>query len=296
MTFQDKRISRRDFLKLSAWFLGLGAAASVGGVEYVTQIEPAWVDVTHPTLKLPRLHPAFSGFRLAQMSDIHMGGWMNRARLDKAVQLILDEAPDAVAITGDYLLGRGWDNTRAAALDEVCAALKPLVDALPVFTTMGNHDYWTDIAKIRPKIREAGLMELANEIHTLRRGDASLHICGLDDVYENKHNLNLVLARLPSDSAAILLCHEPDFADTSAAAERFDLQISGHSHGGQVVLPYYGVIHTPRHGHKYPLGQYQVGSMLQYTNRGVGMARIPVRFNCRPEITIFTLESEAQNA
>jgi predicted MPP superfamily phosphohydrolase len=296
MTFQNKRVSRRDFLKLSAWLLGLGAAASVGGVEYVTQIEPAWVEVTRPTLKLPRLHPAFSGFRLAQMSDIHMGGWMNRARLDKAVQLILDEAPDAVAITGDYLLGRGWDNTRAAALEEVCAALKPLVDAFPVFTVMGNHDYWTDIAKIRPKIREAGLKELANEVHTFRRGDASLHICGLDDVYENRQRLDHVLTRLPSEGAAILLCHEPDFADTSAAAGRFDLQISGHSHGGQVVLPYYGVVHTPRHGHKYPLGQYQVGTMIQYTNRGVGMARIPIRFNCRPEITIFTLESESQNA
>ncbi|MBI5932503.1 MAG: metallophosphoesterase [Chloroflexi bacterium] len=292
MTLLGKRISRRDFLKLSAWFFGLGAAASLGGAEYVTQIEPAWVEVTHPTLKLPRLHPAFSGFRLAQVSDIHMGGWMNRARFDKVVQLVLDEAPDAVAITGDYLLSRGWDDARAAALEEVCAALKPLVDAFPVFTVMGNHDYWTDIEKVRPWLREAGLTELSNEAHTLRRGDASLHICGLDDVYEKRDDLKKLLLNLPSDGAAVLLCHEPDFADTSAAEERFDLQISGHSHGGQVVLPYYGVVHTPRHGHKYPLGQYQVGTMIQYTNRGVGMARIPVRFNCRPEITIFTLESE----
>ena len=295
MTLLDKRISRRNFLKLMAGVFGLGAAASVGGVEYVTQIEPAWVEVTRPTLKLPRLHRAFSGFRLAQISDIHLGGWMNRTRLDRVVQLVMDEAPDAIAITGDYLLGRGWDDERAASLEDVCTALKPLVDAFPVFTVMGNHDYWTDIEKVRPRLREAGLTELSNEVHTLRRGDASLHICGLDDVYEKRDDLKKLLFNLPSDGAAILLCHEPDFADTSAAAERFDLQISGHSHGGQVVLPYFGVIHTPRHGHKYPLGQYQVGTMIQYTNRGVGMARIPIRFNCRPEITIFTLESEAQN-
>jgi predicted MPP superfamily phosphohydrolase len=291
---KPKAITRRDFLKLAAYAIGLGGVATLGGLEYTMQIEPAWVEVNRVALKLPRLHSAFSGFRLAQISDIHMGGWMNRARLDKVVQLILDEAPDAVAITGDYLLGRGWDDERAAALREVCAALRPLVDSLPVFTSMGNHDYWTDIGNVRPKLHEAGLIELANDVHTLRRGDASLHICGLDDVYEKMHRLDLLLARLPSDGAAILLCHEPDFADTSTETGRFDLQISGHTHGGQVVLPFIGPIHTPMHGHKYPLGLYKVGDMLQYTNRGIGMARIPVRFNCRPEITIFALEANSQ--
>ena len=104
--------------------------------------------------------------------------------------------------------------------------------------------------------------------------------------------LDEVLAQLPADGAAMLLCHEPDFADISAATGRFDLQISGHTHGGQIVLPFIGPIHTPRYGHKYSLGMYQVGDMIQYTNRGVGMARLPVRFNCRPEITVFTLEAE----
>lgn len=293
MIQQGKRITRRDFLKLAAWFFKFGVTASVVGLGYATQIEPAWLEVTRPTLKLPRLHPAFSGFRLAQISDLHMGGWMNRERLDKVVQLVMDEAPDAVAVTGDYLLGRGWDEERAAALEDACAALQPLVDTSPVFTVMGNHDYWTNIKEIRPKLRAAGLLELSNEVHTLRRGAASLHICGLDDVYAGEQRLDLVLNSLPSDGAAILLCHEPDYADVTSTANRFDLQISGHSHGGQVVIPYYGVVHTPRHGRKYPLGQYQVGTMIQYTNRGVGMARLPVRFNCRPEITVFTFEAPA---
>ncbi len=290
---KPKAITRRDFLKLAAYAIGLGGVATLGGLEYTMQIEPAWVEVNRVALKLPRLPPVFSGFRLAQISDIHMGGWMNRARLDKVVQLILDEAPDAVAITGDYLLSRGWDESREQALEEVAAALKPLVDLFPVLTVMGNHDYWTDAQKIRRKLQEIGLLELSNSVYSLRRGDASFHICGLDDVYEGYDDLNKLLSHLPYEGAAMLLCHEPDFADTSAATDRFALQISGHSHGGQVVLPFIGPIHTPKHGHKYPLGLYQVGNMIQYTNRGVGMARIPVRFNCRPEITIFTLESEA---
>jgi predicted MPP superfamily phosphohydrolase len=290
---KGRPISRRDFLKLAAYTLGLGSFAVIGGMGYVTQIEPAWLEVVRLSLKMPRLDPAFSGFRLAQISDIHMGGWMNRARLEKAVQVISNESPDVVAITGDFLLSHGWDDAREQALEDVTVALKSLVESFPVLMVMGNHDYWTDAQKIRRKLQEIGLLELSNSVYSLRRGDASFHICGLDDVYEGYDDLNKLLSHLPYEGAAILLCHEPDFADTSAATDRFDLQISGHTHGGQVILPLVGIVHTPKHGHKYPLGLYHVGNMLQYTNRGVGMARIPVRFNCRPEITIFTLESEA---
>lgn len=284
-------ISRRDFLKLTAYSLLIGSLTVAGGAEYATQIEPAWLDVNRLPLRLPQLDPAFSGFRLAQISDIHMGGWMNRERLDKVVQAVLAELPDVVAITGDYLLSHGWDEAREQALEDLSVALKPLVDFSPTLTVMGNHDYWTDVKKIRHKLRSIGILELSNSVFTLQRGDAIFHICGMDDVYEGRDRMDELLSRLPADGAAMLLCHEPDFADTSAATDRFDLQISGHSHGGQVVLPFVGPIHTPKHGHKYPLGLYQIGNMIQYTNRGVGMARIPVRFNCRPEITVYTLES-----
>jgi predicted MPP superfamily phosphohydrolase len=87
------------------------------------------------------------------------------------------------------------------------------------------------------------------------------------------------------------LAHEPDFADTSAATGRFDLQLSGHTHGGQVVLPFIGPPILPHLGRKYPSGLYKVQEMFQYTNRGVGMARLPLRINCPPEITVFILES-----
>jgi predicted MPP superfamily phosphohydrolase len=103
--------------------------------------------------------------------------------------------------------------------------------------------------------------------------------------------LNSVIEALPSDGAAILLAHEPDFADESARSGRFDLQVSGHSHGGQVAIPFFGPPVLPYLGRKYPAGLYKVGNMFQYTNRGVGMARLPFRFNCPPEITIFTLKS-----
>ena len=290
MKLGSQSVTRRDFLKLSAYSLLLLPFVILGG-EYVAQLEPAWLHVHHLSLHLPRFAPAFSGLRLVQISDIHMGGWMNRERLDKVVQSILSEAPDVIAITGDYLLGHGWDEAREHALDELAEALKPLVEIAPTLTVMGNHDYWTDPRKIRHKLKETGIIELSNSVYSIQRGEAVFHICGLDDVYERRDRLDDLISLLPATGAAILLCHEPDFADTSAETGRFDLQISGHTHGGQVVLPLVGPIHTPKHGHKYPLGLYQVGNMMQYTNRGVGMARIPVRFNCRPEVTVFSLKS-----
>jgi len=115
----------------------------------------------------------------------------------------------------------------------------------------------------------------------------------VDDIWEGRVQLKALQTQVPHDGAAILLAHEPDFADKSSVTGRFDLQVSGHSHGGQVVVPFYGPPVLPFLGQKYPSGLYKVGDMFQYTNRGVGMARLPIRINCPPEITIFDLESAA---
>ena len=284
--------SRRDFLKLAGASLLAGGLVLAGGIAYATQVEPAWVEVVRVSLRLRRLPAAFSGFRLAQISDIHMGGWMSRERLERIVQMVLAEKPDVVAITGDYLLGHSWDEKREQALEDVSAALRPLAEssAIPI-SVLGNHDHWTDAQKIRDKLQETGIHDLSNNVLTIPRGPAAFYICGMDSIYEGHGDLNQTLSQLPPDAMAILLCHEPDFADTSAATGRFDLQLSGHSHGGQVVIPFHGPIKTPKYGHKYPLGLYQVGGMWQYTNRGVGTVTPAVRFNCRPEITVFMLEA-----
>jgi predicted MPP superfamily phosphohydrolase len=157
---------------------------------------------------------------------------------------------------------------------------------------LGNHDYWSDATGVRAILDAGGVRELRNDALTLRRGDAQLHITGVDDVWENKQRLDHVLDKLPAEGAAVLLAHEPDFADESAASGRFDLQLSGHSHGGQCVAPGGFMPLLPELGRRYPSGLYRVGSMWQYTNRGLGMVWAPqVRFNCRPEITIITLET-----
>ena len=169
-----------------------------------------------------------------------------------------------------------------------------VVPGSPSFTlTLGPWSLTaTDAGLVRRILRESGIIEVGNSIHTIRRGESLLHIAGLDDYWEHKDRLDFVLKNLPPEGAAILLIHEPDFADISAATGRFDLQLSGHSHGGQVILPFFGPLVLPLYARKYPLGIYRVGQMFQYTNRGIGTIPPAIRFNCRPEITLLTLKSE----
>lgn len=281
-----RNFSRREFLKLAVRTTAGVAVAGVGGLGYVTRVEPYWIDIEHVRLSLPRLPAAFQGYKVAQLSDLHMGGWLTRARLEEVVSLTNDQKPDLVAITGDFV--SSLFGTVKHDLVEVLGELKSDDGVVAV---LGNHDHWTDAATIRQVLRDSNITNVSNGVHTLRRDGAQLHIAGVDDIWEAKDDLDAVLRELPAQGGAILLAHEPDFADTSAATGRFDLQLSGHSHGGQVVPPFLGPLRLPPYGRKYHTGLYQIGNMLQYTNRGVGMVRPHVRFNCRPEITLFTLQS-----
>ena len=285
----QKKITRREFLKL-LWLACVDfVLLTIGGAAYSLLVEPALFQVEYVRLKLKRLPQPFSGIRVAQLSDIHMGGWMNLDRLKEVAQLVTNEKPDLLLITGDFLVGHQFNERSKQLIQDLMEALSPLAKTIPTFAVLGNHDYWTNVGAVRQMLSSCGIVDLTNAISTLTRDDAHLHLCGVDDIWEGEPRLGLVAAQLPDNGAAILLAHEPDFADKSAATGKFDLQLSGHSHGGQVVFPFIGPPILPYLGRKYPSGLYTVGEMYQYTNRGAGMARLPVRLNCRPEITVFEL-------
>lgn len=252
------------------------------------RIRPGWVEVKHISLRLHRLPAEFHGYRLIQISDLHTDISLTRAHLNHVVELINGQQPDLVAITGDFV-----SYEVQPYIDDITAALSQLTPRDATVAVLGNHDYWTDVRLIRQSLTAGGIIDLNNAVHTLCRGEARLHIAGVDDFWENHARLDQVLAQLPSTGAAVLLVHEPDFADISAAAGRFELQLSGHSHGGQVVVPFWGPLFAPPYGLKYPLGCYRVGDMWLYTNRGLGESSIRLRINCRPEITVFTLQADS---
>jgi uncharacterized protein len=258
---------------------------------YANKIEPNWIEIVYVPVEIPQLAPEFDGYQIAQLSDIHADLWMTEERLQHIVGLVNHLQPDAIALTGDFVT---YDADIYAA--SLTATLQQLAPKDATVAVLGNHDQWSSPEVIRQVLRQSNITDVSNGVLTLRRQNAMLHLAGVDDIWTHNDRLDLVLEKLPSEGTAILLVHEPDFADTSAATGRFALQLSGHSHGGQVALPLIGTPKLPQYGEKYPAGRYQVGNMIQYTNRGVGMARPRVRFNCRPEITVLVLQSKPELA
>ena len=267
-----------------------GSSLLAGGFLYARYVEPSNVEVRRLSLTLSRLPRAFDGYRLVHVSDLHADGWMTPARLSSAVDRINAEAPDLVAITGDFVTRSIFYSTGHLA-PPLAGALSRLEARDKVVAVLGNHDHSVGAEAVRRPLAEAGVRELANDVFAVRREGAVLQIAGVDDYKKGLDRLDLVLEKLEKEGAAILLAHEPDFADESRVSGRFDLQLSGHSHGGQIRLPLVGPLFLPPLSRKYPAGLYRVGDMLQYTNRGLGVAHLRLRFMCRPEITVFTLRA-----
>lgn len=249
---------------------------------------PGDFEVVPVKVTIPGLDPKFNGYRIVHISDIHVGQWISKKRIEGVVNLVNQQKPDLVAITGDSV-----SYVADEPVMEMLRSLKKLKPTDATVSVLGNHDHLIGAEKILEVMDDNNIVNLNNDVYTLKRGDAMLHIAGVDSVTLNQQDLGLVLEKLPTEGPAILLVHEPDFADTSAATGRFSLQLSGHSHGGQMVIPGIG---TPFKGHnskKYPIGMYRVGNMLQYTNRGLGTNVFWLRINCPPEITVFKLQSRS---
>jgi len=241
-------------------------------------------EITALPLEIPGLDSAFEGYRIVQITDLHLGHWLSPERLDGVVQLVNQQKPDIVVMTGDYV-----SYVLSGIAERMITAFSELRPQVATLAVLGNHDHWMGAKNIRAVLESSGVIELANDVYTIQKGSATLHFAGIDDVTVGAHNLDTVLEKLPIEGPAILLAHEPDYADVSAKTGRFALQLSGHSHGGQIVLPKIGALLRGPGFFKYPNGLYQVGEMLQYTNRGIGTHVFRIRYKCPPEITVITL-------
>ena len=160
-----------------------------------------------------------------------------------------------------------------------------------VFAVLGNHDYYSGPDSVTNIVSVMGMTLLRNKGQMISNGKAQLWLAGVDDVEAEQHDLDAAMLGAPRSCPTILLAHEPDYADLVSADGRVILQLSGHSHGGQVRLPFIdtALLPLPYLGTKYPSGLCQVGDMWLYTNRGVGMTILPWRLNCPPEITVIKL-------
>ncbi len=249
-----------------------------------TKFDPNSISIVSLRMNITGLDPVFNGYRIVQISDIHMGHWITTDRLNGIVDLVNEQKPEIVAITGDFV-----SYSIKQIEKDLIAGLRNLNPSEAKMAILGNHDHWMGADNVRRILQAGEVIDLSNDVYSVNRDGASFHIAGIDDVMANEHHLDVVLEKLPYDGPAILLAHEPDFAEVSAKTGRFALQLSGHSHGGQIVLPGIGPLIRGPYFFKYPNGLYQIGDMVQYTNRGIGTHVLRLRLNCPPEITVIEL-------
>lgn len=244
------------------------------------------IDLVEIDIELKDLGWNFNNYNILNLTDIHLGQWISPQYLDELVDFVNTLNIDLITLTGDYVSYRldGYEE----ALKNSFKKLKAKDGKVGV---LGNHDHWMDANIIRDIFKSSDITDLSNDLITLKKGDDCLNIAGVDSCTVCADNLDNVLAKLP-DCPSILLAHEPDFAKESSQTDRFDLQISGHSHGGQFIIPKFET--TPFRGpnsRKYPVGLYKVGNMVQYTSKGLGTNSFRMRINCKPEITIIRLKT-----
>ncbi|QRG69811.1 metallophosphoesterase [Brevibacillus choshinensis] len=278
-------ISRKTLLH--KWFqaalrlLGLGAVACL----YSYGWERKWIEVTQVPIEVPSLPETFKGMKLVHFSDLHLGHYCEPEDVRHVVELIMQERPDMICFTGDLV----DESTRY--LSAVVPILRQLRAPFGKYAVLGNHDYrMREQHVVRDALSSSGFEVLDNRHIRVEKQGSALCVAGVDDVLFGVPDLTRAVAEIPAGDTVILLAHEPDFAQ-EAAAFPIHLQLSGHSHGGQVRLPLIGPILTPKLSQKYVQGLYRVEKkdMQVYTTRGIGTTILPIRFLCRPEVTVLTL-------
>ncbi len=286
----SRTLSRRAFLKATVRAALGTLALGGGGYLYTTQVETEWLAVERVTVPIAGLHPALEGFRLVQMSDLHLYPHTQPSLIRRAVALANRLGPDLVVLTGDYVFAT------AQAAFELGAILSTVRARHGLLAVMGNHDWWTDVETVRAGFAHWSLPVLDNAGMLITVDEGQLYVAGVDDLWSGKPDLEAALANCPAGVPVILLAHEPDFADEHAEEGRIALQLSGHTHGGQVRVLGQRPLALPPYGRKYAAGLYRVEAMWLYVNRGIGVVTPPVRLNCRPEVTLITLTTGENDA
>ena len=285
------RISRRSFLKKGLKAMGASIASVSGGYYYAKHLEPFWLEINSYSIKKQTISPGLAGTRIVQFSDTHLGFHYQLSDLTRVVGKIQTLNPDIIVFTGDLMdEPQNYPNS-----DQIIPILHSLSAPLGKYAVYGNHDHGGYGTNLYGQImKRSGFTLLQNEVVTIAKNSDTFFLAGLDEPMLGSPDFQAIANKMGADGFKLLLSHAPDLADT-ASRFGFDFQLSGHSHGGQVQIPFLGALVKPPFGEEYYDGFYEINSnqpLTLYVNRGLGTTRLPFRFLSRPEITVFTLESE----
>jgi len=279
--------SRRNFLRRA--FLGC-TSYGLGALGYAHYIEPHWISVERRSLPIANLPDSLVGKRLVQISDMHVGENLDHQYIVRAISSIQRLRPDLIVVTGDFMTCRTDEQ-----VDRTVDVMR-LLSAAPLghFAVLGNHDYgvgWRRQAVAEKLVRgleNHNIQVLRNEIADI----AGMQLVGVDDLWSGRCDPRRALEQLRREEPALALCHNPDGVDLPEWDRFHGWILAGHTHGGQCKPPWLDPPIIPVRNKRYTSGEFQLsGGRRLYINRGLGYVR-RVRFNCPPEITVFTLERE----
>ncbi len=275
-------MNRRSFVSRS--LVGVMATPLLG-LGYGS-FEATWLRVDRQTVAVPNLPPAFQGKTVALLADPHHSQFVNLDFIQSAVDRINALAPDMVLLPGDFVHSHP-DHIYMRPCLEVLSRLQA---PLGVFAVPGNHDHWDDVALLHDCLDEFGIVDLTNTGRWIELNGERLRLAGVDDLWEGQPDLNAALDGVRPYDCCLLLCHNPDYVE-HLRDRRVGLVLSGHTHGGQVLIPgYYS--HVPSYyGKKYLAGLVATPWTQVFVSRGVGVSGTAIRFCCRPEINLLTLTS-----
>lgn len=245
------------------------------------------------TIPLRRLPAEFDGFTIAQLSDIHYDEYLHESYFRPIVDRVNALRPDMIALTGDFVTSPLFHGDRLKAAQQQAPPCARVMAGLRapkgVFVVLGNHDHNCSPETVAAAFRSNNIPVLVNEARPLQRGNRRIWVCGVDSFYGRSYRPKIALSATPQDECRLVMLHEPDCADDVAPLGA-DFMMAGHSHGGQIRIPLLGAPVLPPKARKYPIGLRTVRDMQLYTNRGVGVIHLPMRFACPPEITLYTLK------
>lgn len=278
-----RRLTRRSFLAASV-------AATGGLALYAGEISRHELSIEQRTIHLPRLPEAFRGMRIVQISDFHYAEFTEAFFLRDMVRHVNRLRPDLVVLTGDFISFGPLPFSFARAHMPECAAILSGIRCPLRYASLGNHDETIGADYVIGPLQEHGIPVLHNRYIALERGGQRLWLAGLGSASTNNSDpaRGIPSARVAGSDPVIVLAHEPDILPEIA---RYNpgLMLSGHTHGGQVRFPFVPPMGLPPLGQRYVEGLFHYGPTQLYVNRGIGAVGLPFRFNCPPEITVFTL-------
>lgn len=275
----DKTYSRRSFLRTAC----IGGAATIAAGSYPLLIERSLVQVNRYRIRVPHLPSELAGFTIAHLTDLHYGPLVSQTFLEGVVASTNALGCDLIVCTGDYVHER-----TETTVNEVWPLLRRLRARFGVLSVLGNHDHWTSTALSVERLEASG-QSVRHGRRAVVRGGRRLWFAGAGDLWEDHRDLDDTLEDIPDDECRIVLAHNPDTADTGYS-RRVDLMIAGHTHGGQVRVPFVGAPVLPVRNKRYSSGLLTAskGHPL-FISRGIGWAILPVRCNCFPEIAVLQL-------